>query len=295
MRPRTRVATRPLTRDAAANESRDEAADAGSLAGRAGEPRGTKWRPESALRSRAWAAARWVVAVGLAGSALLGLGRRGVLPGTNRFRTWLSDQRHARRIEGFAAEAGRVPEGAVVFLGSSTIEGFPFARLLSGAPCLNRGVGGDTTLGLLRRLDASLPVARPSGIVIYSGANDLRGFHLPPAEITRAMASVLDAIAARFSGVPVALVGTMPVCDPSPGDMEGLRASNEGLRALAAARGAAFVRTDRPPLADADGRLVRSMSVDGEHLVDAGYEVLARWILEDGGEATGRLHAAPAP
>jgi lysophospholipase L1-like esterase len=233
--------------------------------------------------------------VGFAGASLLGLVRRGSIPGTHRLRTWLSDQRHAARIEGFAAEAGRVPEGAVVFLGSSTIEGFPFAKLFPGAPCSNRGVGGDTTLGLLRRLDASLPVARPSGIVIYSGANDLRAFHEAPADIVGAMASVLDAIAARFSGVPVALIGTMPVCDPPPGDAERLRALNEGLRALATARGAAFVGTVRPPLADANGRLERSMSVDGEHLVTAGYEVLARWLLEDGGKATERLRASPPP
>ncbi|MFO0591399.1 MAG: GDSL-type esterase/lipase family protein [Polyangiaceae bacterium] len=246
------------------------------------------------VRPRIKRAARWALTVGVAGAAMLGLGKRGWIPGSYRLRVWVSEQRHAMRIEGFGRERGGVPAGAVVFLGSSTVEGFPFDRVYPNAICLNRGVGGDTTLGLLRRLDVSLPTARPSGVVIYSGANDLRAFHQEPAAIVRAMADVLDGIAARFSGLPVALVATMPVCEPAPGDAARLRALNEGLRALAIEKGASFIATERAPLMLADGRLDPALSLDGEHLNEGGYAVLARFIAEDGGAATAALRGVPS-
>lgn len=235
---------------------------------------------------------KWALTVGAAGAALLGLGKRGWIPGSQRARVWVNEQRHAMRIEGFAREKGDVPAGAVVFLGSSTIEGFPFDKVYPGALCVNRGVGGDTTQGLLRRLDGSLPTARPSGVVIYSGANDLRAFHQEPAEIVEVMGELLDAIAGRFSGLSVALVATMPVSEPPPGDRERLRALNEGLRVLAITKGAAFIPTERPPLMLPDGRLDPALSLDGEHLNADGYAVLARWIADEGGPATAMLRAA---
>lgn len=245
-------------------------------------------RPSSA-RSRLTLAAKWAAALGAVGAALLGLAWRGLLPGGHRLRQWVNEERHAQRIEGFAREAGSAPAGAVVFLGSSTIELFPLDKSYPGVACLNRGVGGDTTPGLLRRLDASLPVARPAGIVIYSGANDLRVYHDAPGDIVATTGRLLDALDARFPGVPVALVETLPLSDPPPGDPGRLSALNKGLSALAAARGASLVEVNRPPLADAEGRLVREMSVDGEHLNEAGYAVLSRWVAEGGGAATASL------
>ncbi len=231
---------------------------------------------------------KWAVAAGVFGVAALGLAFRGARPG-GRVREWLMEHHNARRIEGFAREAGRIPEGSVVFLGSSTISGFPFARLFPAAPCVNRGVGGDTTSGLLRRLDPSLPVARPSGVVVYSGANDLRVERQDPAEIVATTGLLLDALGARWPGVPVTIVETLPMSDPPPGDPARLRALNDGARALAEARGAVFLRTNRPPLADAEGRLSKDFTRDGEHLDAAGYEVLARWLAEEGGPATAAL------
>jgi lysophospholipase L1-like esterase len=56
------------------------------------------------------------------------------------------------------------------------------------------------------------------------------------------------------------------------------------------ARGHSYVATARAPIADAAGRLSAELSVDGLHLSDAGYRVLAQWIVADGG-AAGRLLA----
>jgi lysophospholipase L1-like esterase len=185
----------------------------------------------------------------------------------------------------FASEAADVPAGAVVFLGSSTISGFPLAARFPGAPALNRGISGETALGLLGRIDASLPVTRPAGAVLYTGVNDLRHHSIAPPEVVARVGRVLDAIEARFPGVPAAIVEGMPERDDSAETLGRLHALNDGLRSLAEQRRASLVRTNRPPLATAEGRLSPAMTADGVHLNDEGYKVLARWILEDGGAA----------
>lgn len=241
-------------------------------------------RVHSALRL-----ARWAALAGGSAVTLLALVWRGILPGGAALREIVNRARYRDRAAAFEQDAASVPPGSVVFLGSSTISGFPLGREYPGAPAVNRGISGETALGLLRRLDRSLPVARPAGCVIYTGANDVRPHAIPPPEIVSRVRRVLDAIEARFPGVPVALVELMPHSDDGPEALARLHASNDGLRALAAERGATFVRTSRPPITAPDGLLSPAMTDDGVHLNAAGYTVLSRWILEEGGAAVAPL------
>lgn len=240
---------------------------------------------------RARALAVGALLAGAGGAALLFAAYRGWLPGGGPLRELLHGARDRGRVADFARKAPEIPAGSVVFLGSSTISAFPLARLYPGAPAVNRGLGGETTAGLLARLDASLPVAPPAGLILYAGANDMRvrAGAVGPAETAARVRRVLDVLSARFPAAPVALIELMPERDEPPEALVRLRALNESLRALAAERGAAFVRTSRPPLVTPEGRLSPTMTDDGVHLHAAGYTVLARWILEDAGPAAAPL------
>lgn len=68
---------------------------------------------------------------------------------------------------------------------------------------VNAGVSGDTSAGGLRRVDWSLEGDVRALIVALGGNDGLRG--LPPAELKKNLASVLDR--ARARGIPVILAG----------------------------------------------------------------------------------------
>lgn len=141
---------------------------------------------------------RWV---GLAFAllvALLAAAYKGWIPGEDFVGDSIDVAKAKIRALGFRREAASIPAGSVVFLGSSSVATFPFAACYPGAPWVNRGIGGEDVPQLMGRLDASLPVARPAGIVIHAGQNDLRARALPIDSIVESIEHLADAVRARW-------------------------------------------------------------------------------------------------
>ncbi|MEM9366054.1 MAG: GDSL-type esterase/lipase family protein [Planctomycetota bacterium] len=124
--------------------------------------------------------------------------------------------------------------GAVVFLGDSITQGwnqllpqsFPSLRVA------NRGISGDTTRGMLIRLQDDVLWLDPAAIVLLMGTNDLDEQDTPPAVIVRNVRRILERIAFSHPKVPVVLCAVMP-SDPSKNrPPEKIRAVNEGLSKL---------------------------------------------------------------
>lgn len=61
----------------------------------------------------------------------------------------------------------------VVFLGDSLTEGYNLKRYYSTYNVLNRGIGGDTTFGLEKRLKVSVYDVQPKVVVMLIGGNNL--------------------------------------------------------------------------------------------------------------------------
>jgi lysophospholipase L1-like esterase len=203
--------------------------------------------------------------------------------------------RNAQRFIRYVREARHAPAGAVVFIGSSSVVRFPVAELFAGGLAIGRGLGAETVADTIRRLRWTMPATRPSGVVVWAGANDLRSLAADPIVVVARVARLLDAIDAIFPRAPVALVGLPPWCDQTDNDLDRLRRLNEGLAALAFARSLAFVDLCRPPLINDDGRLAPAMAdPDRKHLGLTGYEQVARWIVVEGGAAAAALSLAPA-
>jgi len=60
----------------------------------------------------------------------------------------------------------------IVFLGDSMTDEGDWSKLFPNSPVENRGIGGDTTLGVLNRLDQVIAL-KPSQIFLMIGTNDL--------------------------------------------------------------------------------------------------------------------------
>ena len=62
----------------------------------------------------------------------------------------------------------------VAFIGDSLTDGYDIVKYYPEYKVLNRGIGGDTTYGLLARLDVSVYELKPKVIVMLIGANNLK-------------------------------------------------------------------------------------------------------------------------
>lgn len=231
-----------------------------------------------------------VVGLSAALALLAALAYKNVIPGG----PWLvetAEQARARwRSYTYRRDADDVPAGTVVFLGSSSIAAFPFAFYFPGSPWLNRGLPAETAHELAERVEETLPVASPSGVVIWTGMNDLRSEAQPPEVVIERVLKIADLVRARFPDVPIAIVEIPPQCDTTPLGVSRLRELNNQLREAALQRSMSFVRTARPPLVNEAGQLVPGAArPDRKHLNLVGNGIVAQWILEDGGLATKAL------
>lgn len=199
----------------------------------------------------------WVVVVGAVLALLSWLVRRNFL--------------YEGSIRAFEEE--RVPEGALLFLGSSTIRLWDtLARDFSPWPVMNRGFGGAVVSQVVHFAPRLLPVSpAPRAVLFYCGGNDL-AWGVSVASVVAGVERFLAIARERLPGTPVYVLSV----GKTPGRFLSWRrvdALDERLRALAEASGARWVDVTTPMLG-ARGRPQRSLFLfDGIHPSADGYAV----------------------
>lgn len=129
--------------------------------------------------------------------------------GPIRHEEWFVKVWNERRAT-FAAHA-ELQHGALVFLGDSITQGWgeDFRNKFPDVKLANRGISGDTTRGLLIRLEQDVLSLDPSGIVLLIGTNDL-DVDVTPEQVAGNVKLLLDAIVAADPTTPVILCQVMP-------------------------------------------------------------------------------------
>lgn len=102
-------------------------------------------------------------------------------------------------------------QNAVVFLGDSITQGWgaEFKGKFKGMKLANRGIGGDTTRGMLIRLQQDVLSLNPSAIVLLMGTNDVE-VAIEPDAIGRNFQKIIKAIKDHSSTTPVVLCRVFP-------------------------------------------------------------------------------------
>lgn len=116
-------------------------------------------------------------------------------------------------VERRAAWAARVEadRGAVVFLGDSITQGWgdDLGGAFPGLKVANRGISGDTTRGVLIRLEEDVLALRPQAVVILIGTNDLEE-KAEPETIAGNLKLILVALERHNPNLPVVLCQVFP-------------------------------------------------------------------------------------
>jgi len=188
----------------------------------------------------------------------------------------------ARRVSAF--EAFPLAPDDVVFLGDSITEGGPWEELFPGVRTRNRGVGGDTSEGVLRRLE-QVTRAQPVKVFLLIGTNDLF-LGASEAQVVSNIEEILDRMKQEAPDTEVYLQSVLP---RAPGYRERVEALNTRLAEVAGERGAAWVDLYPGFLDPETGGIRTELSNDELHLLGAGYALWKEQI-----EALVRTGAEPA-
>lgn len=159
-------------------------------------------------------------------------------------------------------------------LGDSMTAFGEWSALLPDATIANRGIGGDTTLAMLARLEPVLSM-RPAAVFVMAGINDMRRRHRSVDETFDTYRSVIGGI--LRSGSRVVVQSTLFVMLRGRDDLnDSVGRLNARLRHYCGTQdGCEFV--DLNPALSPGGRLASAYTVDGVQLNGAGY---LRWSAE---------------
>jgi lysophospholipase L1-like esterase len=185
-------------------------------------------------------------------------GVTGATPGATPFVA--SMHRHHQRL------AGNIEPGAVLFVGSSSIQGLDVGAVADRA--VNLGIGSDTVAGVLERWPTRA-IAHARAVVVAIGLNDLLD-HEPVEAVSARFAELLARVPADL---PVVVSGIQSLGAAVIADRPGLDAQivqlNQSYRALCAGRPRCQYADTAAALARCPGGPVHEP--DGIHLGTAGY------------------------
>jgi lysophospholipase L1-like esterase len=163
------------------------------------------------------------------------------------------------------------PKNRIVFAGDSLTQGCEWGEFYWGA--LNRGIGGDTSAGLLKRI-GSITEVNPRAVFLMIGSNDLFNLGLSPGQTMLNIGATVAEIRRASPEASIYLESNLPTWNLRKNVHA--RAVNEGLRSLADGKTVVYIDFYQAFL---DGEILSpKLTSDGGHLNGAGYLLWKRSI-----------------
>ncbi|NUN69885.1 MAG: GDSL family lipase [Bacteroidetes bacterium] len=165
----------------------------------------------------------------------------------------------------------RITSADIVFLGNSITYGGNWSELLGRERVVNRGIGGDNTVGMLHRLQYVYRL-QPKLCFIMAGINDLYA-DAPVATIVANYTAIIDTLQAhRIAPVIQSTLYVNPKWKRAAEKNLQVTELNLRLKELAQQRGLVFI--DVNAVLSSGGMLSEQYTTDGVHLT---HEAYARW------------------
>jgi lysophospholipase L1-like esterase len=197
------------------------------------------------------------------------------LPGTGPIRRydWFRNLWVQKR-SGWAQQVER-DRHAVVFLGDSITQGWgdDLGGSFPGVKVANRGISGDTTRGVLIRLQEDVLALQPSAVVLLIGTNDLEE-GATPETIAGNLKLILAALKQHNPSLPVILNQVFPSSATKKRPADQTKKINQLYAAAVKGEGQVHLLETWPLFADAQGDAKEAEFPDLLHPNKTGY---AKW------------------
>lgn len=187
-------------------------------------------------------------------------------------------EHYPQRIAVFEKEP--VETGPIIFLGNSITEMGNWKQLLNDTSVLNRGISGDITFGILKRLDDVIK-RQPSKVFLLIGINDI-GKDIPDAVIADNIRKIVREIKKGSPSSKIYVENIMPVNPDVPNfpqhydKQQHVLGTNKLIKKVTAELHVPYVNI-HDLFTDSKGRLDAKYTADGLHLTatGGGYQ---KWI-----------------
>jgi lysophospholipase L1-like esterase len=177
-----------------------------------------------------------------------------------------------------------VVTGKVMFLGNSITEGGNWAELTGDNTVINRGIGGDVTFGVIKRLDDVI-IRKPSKLFILIGINDISK-DFPDEVIANNYRKIIQELKSKTPDTKIFVQSILPLNPQYPKFPQHYDKANHVIRvnqllyALAIAENVSFINL-YPVFLDNQQRMDARYTTDGLHLNSEGYKVWAKFLKEN--------------
>ena len=159
----------------------------------------------------------------------------------------------------------------VVFLGDSLTDLYDVAKYYPQYVVLNRGIGGDTTVGLESRLQVSLYDVQPKVAVMLIGANNM-------GEMMNNYQSILQGFTQNAPNTQIVLLSLTSMSGEWGKNNQLAAYNNVQIKMLAEKYGFGYVDLYSALLHLETGEIYPEYTTDGGHLTSLGYEILTAEI-----------------
>jgi lysophospholipase L1-like esterase len=197
------------------------------------------------------------------------------LPGSGPIRRYDWFQKLWKDRRAMWARQREQDRGAVVFLGDSITQGWGDAMggAFPGMKVANRGIDGDTSRGVLIRLEDDVLSLKPRAVVLLIGTNDLEEGATPDT-IASNLGLILAALKQHDPGMPIVLCQVFPSSERMRRPADQIKAVNALYLAKVKGDEQVIPLDTWRLFADADGNAPAAEFPDLLHPNEAGY---ARW------------------
>ena len=184
-----------------------------------------------------------------------------------------------QRLEQFKKEP--VTKGGIIFLGNSITEMGNWSKLLNDTTVINRGIGGDVTFGVLKRLD-DVTIRQPKKLFILLGINDI-GKDIPDSVIAYNYFNIIKQVHIQSPGTKIFVQSILPLntihanFPQHYNKAEHIPVVNAMLKAQASALNYTYI-TLTSLFTDDNGRLKSELTFEGLHLKPEAYVIWVAYL-----------------
>ncbi len=180
-------------------------------------------------------------------------------------------EHYNERVNLFIEENKTAKDIDVVFLGDSLTEFYDVVKYYPEYKVLNRGIGGDTSFGVEKRLKESVFDANPKVTTMLIGANNQNS-------LMDNYEKILQSFKQNAPDMKVVLLSLTSMTDNWGKFNQKAKENNVKIKEYANTYGYEFVNLYDPLLDENTNELKRECTIDGGHLTDKGYEIVTNQI-----------------